>query len=470
MKVDSTQLLAHPSWENPRVHLLDDIWLMTLAAIVFATAVPWLFSGFEVDIRAASWGLLALGALHVAFTLLASANARQGRWRPRLLTVLDVAGVVLIGFIWQHVGAVQNPVFLMVFVLPVVGSIFLSRRHPYLLAVVSVVVVAAVALSAAPELRWYVSGLFGNDFVNDAWLQWLFSQESSGYTASFSGFYAPSSYLVVMLEVFAVAMLATAVAAEYLGMIFERLNGYIAVARMEAERGQELWAGLIERLPLPSLLVDPDTMRVIACSKSAVTYLRSADTPLEGQTLSEAVHFSYPDVIQELIVGSDGEAPATVLRVDEQMRVTQLRVLHVAHRGRRLALVSVEDRTESFCLKAALDTSEYATVVLDTHRRVLALNKPAAGLFAGAHIGMEAEELLPASAAGLPWWEPGLTGRRKLHVEIGPRVFQVTTSAVALGGEEERLFTVSFLPVARIGNSDPFASSTTLTAHSLGSR
>ena len=467
MKANPTQLLSHPSWENPRVHLLDDIWLMTLAAVVFATAVPWLFSGFEVDVRAASGGLLALGALHVAFTLLASGNSRQGRWRARILTALDVAGVVLIGFIWQHVGAVQNPVFLMVFVLPVVGSIFLSRRHPYLLAVVSVIVVGAVAVSAAPELRWYLSGLFGSD----AGLQWLFGQESPGYTAaSFSGFYAPSSYLVVLLEVFAVVLLAVAAAAEYLGMIFERLNGYIAVARMEAERGQELWAGLIERLPLPSLLIDPDTMRVVACSKSAVTYLRAGDSPLEGQTLTEAVHFSYPDVIQELIVGSDGEAPATVLRVGEQMRVTQLRVLHVAHRGRRLALVSVEDRTESFCLKAALDTSEYAMVVLDTHRRVLALNKPAAGLFAGAHVGMEAEQLLGAPTAGLPWWEPGLTGRRKLHVEIGPRVFQVTTSAVALGGEEERIFTVSFLPVARVGNSDPFASSTTLSSTSLGSR
>jgi PAS domain-containing protein len=464
MKADPTQLLPSPSWENPRVHLLDDIWLMTLAAIVFATALPWLFSGFEIDVRTAIWGLLALGALHVAFTLLASANARQGRWRGRVLTLLDVIGVVLIGFIWQHVGAVQNPVFLTVFVLPVIGSIFLSRWHPYLLAIVSVLVVAAVALSAAPELRWYVSGLFGNE----VWLDRLF--ENTGYTASFSGFYAPSSYLVVLLEVFAVVLLACAVAAEYLGTIFERLNGYITVARTEAERGQELWAGLIERLPLPSLLIDPDTMRVVVASQSAVTYLKVADTPLEGRSLADAVRFSYPDMVQELIVGSDGEAPATVLRIGEQLRVTHLRVLHVAHKGRRLALVSIDDRTESFCLKAALDTSEYATVVLDTHRRVLALNRPAAGLFAGAQIGLEAERLLPASTTGLPWWEPGLTGRRKLHVEIGPRVFQVTSCAVALGGEEERIFTVSFLPVARVGNAEAFTASPTLTAHSLAPR
>lgn len=464
MKADATQLLPHPSWENPRVHLLDDMWLMTLAAVVFTTAVPWLFSGFEVDIRGGSWGLLALGALHVAFTWLSSGSASH--WRGRALTALDLVGVVCIGYIWQHVGAVQNPIFLTVFVLPVIGSIFLSRWHPYLVAAVSVLVAAGVALSAAPELRWYVSGLFGGD----AWLAWLFGPQYSGYTASFSGFYAPSSYLVVLLEVFAIAMLACAVAAEYLGTIFERLNGYLVVARAEAERGQELWAGLIERLPLPSLLVDPDTLRIVAYSRSAQQYLEAGDSPLEGRSLSDAVQFSYPDIVQELIVGSDGEAPATVLRIGEQVRVTHLRVLHLAHHGRRLALLSIDDRTDSFCVKAALDTSEYAAVVLDARRQVLALNKPAASLFPGVHVGMEAERLLEAPEAGLPWWEPGLTGRRKLHVEIGPRVYQVTSSAVVLGGEEERIFTVSFLPVARAGIPDPFGASPTVVTRSLGPR
>jgi len=274
----------------------------------------------------------------------------------------------------------------------------------------------------------------------------------------------------VLLEVFAIVMLACAVAAEYLGTIFERLNAYLVVARTEAERGQELWAGLIARLPLPSLLVDPDTLRVVACSQSAQEYLRAGDSPLEGRSLADAVQFSYPDIVQELIVGSDGEAPATVLRLGDQVRVTQLRVLHLAHHGRRLALVSIDDRTESFCVKAALDTSEYAAVVLDARQHVLAFNKPAAGLFPGAQVGMEADRLLEAPAAGLPWWEPGLTGRRKLHVEIGPRVYQVTSSAVVLGGEEERIFTVSFLPVARAGTLDPFGANTTLVARSLGPR
>ncbi|MGH8139232.1 MAG: hypothetical protein ACREVV_13720 [Steroidobacteraceae bacterium] len=466
--LDSTQLIPRPVWENPRVHLLDDIWLLTIGAILIATGVPWFASGFEVEIGTASWGLLALGGIHIAFTMLASPTRSHGRWRDRTLTILDVAGVILIGFIWQHVGALQNPMFLTVFALPVIGAIFLSRWHPYLIAIVSVLVVGVVALIQAPELRWYASGLFGND----DWFTRLFGQASAAAQPSFSGFYAPSSYLLVLLEVFAIVLFACAVAAEYVGTIFERLNAHIVMARTEAERGQELWAGLIERLPVPALLIDPDTLRVVASSEFAIIYLRAGELPLEGRNLFEALQFSYPDIVQELIVGSDGGAPLTVIRIADQLRVTQVRVLHVAHKGRRLALLTIEDATEVFCLKAALDTSEYAALVIDARGRVLAFNKPAAGLFGGGElaveVGVDAATLLSQPEAGLRWWEPGLTGRRKMHIEIGPRIYQVTSSAIALAGEEERIFTVSFLPVARAGTSDPFGTSSTMLTSTMG--
>jgi hypothetical protein len=461
--VESTQLIARPVWENPRVHLLDDIWLMTIVAILVATGVPWFASGFEVDIGTASWGLLALGGIHVAFTVLASPSRSHGRWRDRALTLLDVLGVILIAFIWLHVGGLQNPLFLTVFALPVIGAIFLSRWHPYLVAAISVVAVGVVALSQAPELRWYASGLFGGD----AWLTWLFGNQSAVAQPSFSGFYAPSNYLIVLLEVFAIMLFGSAVAAEYVGTIFERLNAHIVMARTEAERGQEMWASLIERLPLPALLIDPDTLRVVASSEFAGIYLRAGEMPLEGRPVFEALRVSYPDVLHELIVGSDAGAPVTVIRISDQLRVTHVRVLHVAHKGRRLALLTIEDATEVFCLKAALDTSEYASLVIDARGLVLAFNKPAGALFSAAEVGADAAQLLARPDAGPRWWEPGLTGRRKMHIEIGPRIYQVTSSAVALAGEEERIFTVAFLPVARSGSGDPFAAGSTVVTTTL---
>jgi hypothetical protein len=461
LNLDSTQLMPRPTWQDQRVHLLDDVWLLTIVAVLVATGVPWFANGFEADIGSATWGLLALGGIYIVFAILASPTPYLGPWRDRTLTLLDVVGVILIGFIWGHVGAFQNPLFLMIFALPVIGAIFLSRWHPYLIAMVSVLVVTIVALSQAPELRWYASGLFGSD----TWLSGLFGRQGTVPQPSFTGFYAPSNYLIVLLEVFAIALFACAVAAEYLGTIFERLNAHSILARTAAERGQELWANLIERLPLPALLIEPDTMRVVAASEFAVNYLEGEDFQLEGSNLFEAVQFSYPDIVNELIVGSGNTAPLTGIRIADQLRLTQLRVLYLTHKGRRLTLLTIEDATESFCLKAALDTSEYAALVVDARGRVLAFNNILVALFSGAQVGADVTQWLPQAEPGLRWWEPGLTGRRKMHVEIGPRIYQLTSSAITLTGEDERIFSVSFLPVAKGSAADSFGSSSTVVTN-----
>ncbi|HEY6451635.1 MAG TPA: PAS domain-containing protein [Steroidobacteraceae bacterium] len=462
--LDSTRAIPRPVWERPRIHLRDDLWLLTIVAILLATGIPWYLSGFAVDVANASWGLLALGAVHIAYTMLGSPARVPRRWHERALTLLDLGGVIAIGFIWQHVGALQNPMFLLTFALPVIGTVFLSRWHPYLMATVSVLVVAVVALSQAPELRWYASGLFGGN----SWLTGLLARPGTVAPSSFAGFYAPSNYLLVLLEAFTTLLFAIAVAAEYVRIIFERLNATVVLARTEAQRGQDLWSSLIEQLPLPALLIDPATLRIVAASEAAPTYLQCAGAPLEGRGLFEALHFSFPELIRELIVESDGGTSSTVIRLPGALRVAQVRALRLEHQEKRLALLTIEDVTERFCLKAALDTSDYASLVVDARGHVLALNKRAAGLFGSAALGMEAAKLLPQVDAGVRWWESGLTERRRLHLEIGPRVYQVTAHAVALAGEDQRIFTVSLLPVPKGGTVETTSlEATTITGRGL---
>ena len=434
---------------RPHVHLHEDLWLLTIVAILVATGVPWIASGFEVDVGAASWGLLGLGGVYVAFAALAS-SGEPGPWHGRLLTLLDVVGVVLIGFIWQHVGGLQNPMFLTIFALPIIGGIFLSRWHPYLTAAVSVTTVVILALAQAPELRWHTTGLLGGA----EWFTRLFGTQSAATQASFSGFTAPSSYLIVLLEVYAVGLFACAVAAEYLGTILERLNASGVAARSEAQRSQELWLSLIERLPLPALLIDPDSMQIVASSDSAAEYVLPGGSPLPGRKLFEALQFSYPDLVQEGILGAGGRVTMTVIRVAEQLRLTKVRALQVAHKGRRMALLTIEDATEIFCLRAALDASDYAALVVDSRGRVLTFNKLAVGLLGAVEVGMDAAKLLSQTAGGKQLWDPGLTGRRRAHIEIGPRIYQVTSSATAVEGEREGIYTVTFLPVAKGSGTD----------------
>ena len=317
--------------------------------------------------------------------------------------------------------------------------------------------VGGVALAEAPELRWYANGLLGNS----PWLVSLLGRPSAAATPSFTGFYAPSNYLVVLLEVFAVLLIACAVAAEYVGLIVERLNAYTLIARGEAQRGQELWATLIEQLPLPAFLVDAATLTVVNASESAGALL-GGDEPPAGRPLFEMLRFTYPDAVQELLKGADGEAPMNVIRIADEVRLARVRVLHVAHQGRRLALMIIEDMTETFCLKAALDTSEYAALVIDSRGKIMTFNERATGVLGIGRAGMAAAQLLPPLDAGLPWWDPGLTGRRKLHLVIGSRIYLFTSWAVRLPGETEPVFSVSILPFAERVAGDPATGATTI--------
>src|SRR5688572_14970193 len=107
MNDDATQVLAPPSWSDPRIHLLDDSWLLTIFAILLATALPWLLSGFAINFAAISLGLLALGAIH--FTLSALSRRSHPGERRRVMTALHLTGVLMIAFIWLNAGGVQNP-------------------------------------------------------------------------------------------------------------------------------------------------------------------------------------------------------------------------------------------------------------------------------------------------------------------------------------------------------------------------
>lgn len=449
---DATQLMPAPAWSDPRIHLLDDTWLLTIFAVLLATFVPWLVSGLDIHFIATALGLLALGAVHIGLVMIG--RPAQAGERRLVLAALHVAGIVCVGLIWLNAGGLQNPAFLIVFALPVVGSIFLSRWQPYLMALAAVVVVGAMALAQAPELRWYAPWLG----EAGAWLAAVLGQQGAGATAPFPGFYAPSGYFAVLIEVFAILLFACAVAAEYLGTIFERLHSHVGVARTEAERGQEFWTTLIEEFPLPTVLVDVDTLHIL-CASEHFSEVCSAE-PESGRSLFDSVRFSYPEIIQELIAGVGGVAPLSFIHAADHVLATAVHVRHISQKGRRFALLTILDKTEELTVKAALDVAGQAALVIDAQARVLAFNKPAQALFATVERHADAASLLAVAGMGPRWWEPGLTGRRKMHVEIGPRIYQVTCSASPLPGEEERLYVVTFLPVARAAVSDHTATST----------
>src|SRR6185437_12272423 len=195
------------------------------------------------------------------------------------------------------------------------------------------------------------------------------------------------------------------------------LRSPACAAYLRAHRGRARPRALVDAhrgASSPAVLVDAATMQIVAES-AALAEGGWPRTPALGRKLTEVLQLSSPEIVEELIAGAGGIAPEVTLRVGSELRMARVHVQHVAHRGRRFALVLMEDRTEAFAVRAALDAAEQATLVLDAEERVLAFNKPALALFSSARAGAEAEPLLALPDLPARWWEPGLTGRRKMH-------------------------------------------------------
>ncbi len=444
--LDSTSVLTpalpSPEWSESQARFLEDTWLLTLFAVLLATAFPWFVSSFNIDFAAASWALLALGATYVALTVVANLKTLGAPARRRALAVLHAVGVICVGFLWLRSGGLQNPVFLLAFVLPVVGASALSRWQPYTTAVLAVLVALGVALMQAPELRWYAGGVQSLD----RWLSGLAGANGQGAAANnvFPGFYVPVSYDVVLLEVFAILILACAVAAESLGNAYGKVQEHLRVAQGEAARSQDMWTRLVLELPLPALLIEAETRRIVLTSKRLTPFWPD-DEVLVGRDLFESIRFAYPERLLELIDGSGGVAAAVVVHAGEELRISKINVRHVVLEGRRLALMLLEDTTDAYCRSAALDAEEHAVVVINARGRVVTANKAASGLFPEASAGSDAQRALSrANGSAIRWWEPGLMGRRRMHVALLHRTYLTTCTAVALPGEEEALYVVAF--------------------------
>ena len=86
-------------------------------------------------------------------------------------------------------------------------------------------------------------------------------------------------------------------------------------------------------------------------------------------------------------------------------------------------------------------------MVINTHGRIVAVNRAASALLPDAVLGNEASRVLARSSAASRWWEPGVTGRRRIHVTLARRAFLATATQVPVPGEQEALYVLTFTPL-----------------------
>lgn len=417
-----------------RKRLLDDAWLLTLFVILLATAVPWFLRIMELDLAPLAWSLFGFGLIYLA-TALTADRLQDRRSLLLILGALQAVGVLFLGFLWHCAGGLQNPMFLLVFVLPVVGGSLISRWQSYTSALLAVAAVAAVTFVEARELWWYVAQMglpvsWLTDFLSDRWL-------ATG--RPFPGFYAPPPYYFVLLELFAILLFGIALMSEVVTSFLLKLYARVGFSASALAKAQILATEMLQAAPAPTVLIYSDTFNVVHASKSFVSQLLLTPESLLEKNLFGLVEFSYPDVVEGLITGGGGEAPFCVYRVGKEMRISRVRVYPLVHEGMRYAHVSLEDVGDTYYLRAALDALVQASFVIGPDGRVLCFNEAARELFGGLALGTEASRFLVQGSLPDGWWVPGLRGNQERQVELGEKPFAARSVSVPLPGEQVKL-------------------------------
>jgi PAS domain-containing protein len=426
-----------------RKRLFDDVWLLTLFVIFIALATPWFLRILDVDFAPLAWSLFGFGLVYVAGSM-ATDRVDSRRNLFLIVGVLQALGVIFLGFLWHLTGGLQNPLFLLVFVMPVIaGSLVSLSWQSYLTALLAVIVVALVALIEAPELRWY---LIENGIPVQGLIKRL-PEPAASASQPFPSFSAPASYFVVVLELFAVFLFAVALMTESLNTLLRRLYGrlgYSMNALNEAEsRSQEV----LRASPFPAALIYADTFKVEQASQSFMHHLMLRRDSLLTKNLFDLINFSYPEVVQELIEGTGGELPFAVYRVATETRMARIRVYPIHHSGVRYAYVSVEDMSDLYYLQAAFNAVDEALIVVGANQRILYFNQTAQILFGALHFGIEAGSALKLSGLPDAWWVLGLRTSLERQIELDSKRYRIHCVVVDIPGEHDKLTIVSLRAV-----------------------
>ena len=222
-----------------------------------------------------------------------------------------------------------------------------------------------------------------------------------------------------------------------------RLNAAIereleqAHERRAKRRSDALFRAVLHASPHPAVVVDSASGEIIDGSNTfAREFLGGAQFPIK-RPLSEVIHFSLPERIEQLLARGSGTALHTVYYSGGIGRVANVRCYTLQHEGGSYAYVVMEDVTEQHYLKAAFDAIPDAVLVIGSDQRLLYGNRASEGLFGDLYFGMDVAPLLAREPLGKQWWLRRTARFDEQRIVIGDQPYAAASVLFRFAGEPE---------------------------------
>ena len=388
MRHDYSQLHADTVFALlERKRMLDAAWVVCWVSLVAAAAVPWFLNILPIDLERAATFVFVSALGYLVFAAITDRLTSQMAVATAM-RVMPLVSIVLMGALWHLVGGIDNPIFLVAFVLPVIisGSTAMSR-HAQMTAFLSVVVVFMVALAGSSDLRWYLAG-------GTPWIWQSLDGVAAILPASaevFPEVRTSPAYQFTVLATFTVTQFLAAFLATPLSTLLRRLDTRIQVSHQMLNEVQGLFHAVLSAEPDPSVIVYADSLQVAQASDSFFKRMLVRPSEIVGKSLPEIVKFEQAEEIRRALTAAHGEIPFAVYRVHGEVRIANINFYRTEHRGTAYIYVGWQEITDLYYLQSAFDTVEDPIAVVGTDARLHYANRPARELFGDLYFGMPVE-------------------------------------------------------------------------------
>jgi PAS domain-containing protein len=373
--------------------MFDNTWTLTTLLAAALSVLCGYFGLVQVNVGPIIWtlALLALGQLVIASQGYRATSAAQLR---RLALVSQFAGATLMGVSWHFFGGLQQPLFPLFIVLPLLPAALVLGFWQQQAAMLGLLAVLVSGVLLAPDTNSFIAARYGISIA--PWYalpDWMPRSAMAFPDVNTS----PDYELVMVISVGVIGFALSNTARALVDPCRQSADQLMAQQR-EVDVLKESNRQLIARAPYGAALVSVGTGRILNASERLQQAFDIRDAT--GRFLLDTIDFAYPAVIRRLMKTGGEEVQGATVRGQEV--VLRVRAQLLGAGTSEVAALSIESCDE-ICWRGAVDAFAEPVFAINSRGCVAFLNRAALQLLGDDAQGVAASTLFTTGEAR--WWD-----------------------------------------------------------------
>jgi len=373
--------------------MFDNTWTLTTLLAAALSVLCGYFGLVQVNVGPIIWTLtvLAMTQLVIASQGYRATSAAQ---LQGFALASQFVGAALMGVSWHFFGGLQQPLFPLFIVLPLLPAALVLGFWQQQAAMVALLAVLVSGLLLSPDTNSFIAARYGISIAPSQSIPAWMPRSAAAFPDVNT---SPDYELVMVISVGVIGFALSNTARALVGP--SRLAAaQVAARQRELDNLKESNTLLIARAPYAAVLVSVATGRILNASERLLEVFEIQNAT--GQFLLDTIDFAYPAVVRRLMQTGGEEVQGATVRGQEV--VLRIRAELLGSGASQLASLSIESCDE-ICWRGAVDAVIEPVFAINSRGCVAFLNRAALQLLGNDAQGVAASTLFDTGEAR--WWD-----------------------------------------------------------------